>query len=268
MVIKILCGLPGCGKTYFANSQKDKNTFVLDCDSLTTGPDSLEGKICYSIMSCIPGYNKMKTIILDGLFLKVDEVVSVIQRINKTIYGEPSFEIEYWPADIETCLRNDKGRRKSSSAFTIEHSKLEEMTEDIFKERLGFIVPVHSHKTILKDEYKLIVDGIKKNSIKDDRYLYSSEWYVGAEYPDKIYIYKEEKVPSDFVELDEILEKYFPDITYLQYKRLKRECVELEDFEEHDYYTGTVYKARYVCDLKKLYAFIKERSNINLPNFE
>ena len=269
-IIYILCGLPGCGKTHFANSKKDKNTLIVDCDSLTTGINTLEGKIYNYIVNHLYGNYKQKKVILDGLFLKVDDVVSMIQYLNKAFDGKFSFEVEYWPADIETCLKNDSGRREISSTFTIEHGVLEEMTEDIFKEKLFFSVPVHNHKTILKEEYKLMVDEMQKNkiSVKDSRYLYSSDWYVGAEYPDRVYISKEEKVPSDFVELDEILEKYFPEITYLQYKRLKRECVELDDFDETDYYTGTVYEARYVCDLKKLYAFIKERNKTNkLPTF-
>ena len=45
---------------------------------------------------------------------------------------------------------------------------------------------------------KLIVDEMKKNkiNIRDERYLYSSEWYVGAEYPDKVYIYSFNSIES------------------------------------------------------------------------
>ncbi len=262
-VIKILCGLPACGKTFYANSIRDCNTVVVDCDSLFGLKNKKNLSDIYNyIANHLYGHYKRKTVVLDGLFLSMDFVVSIIEYLHKSFKNEFSFEIEYWPEDRDTCLKNDNGRREIASRTTIEKGILDEMTEAELKNRTGLTVPVHIHKTVLKEEYKMMVDNMTEfsRSIKEERYLYSSEWYVNADNPSEVFISKEEKVPSDFIELDEVLEKYFPNITYLQYKRLKRECVELDDFEENDYYTGTVYKARYRCDLKKLYQFIKERT--------
>lgn len=270
-VIKILCGLPACGKTFYANSKRDCNTFVIDCDSIFRGRADLKlNEIYQRIANQFYGKYKKKTVILDGLFLTVDKVSEMVNYLNKSFKGEFTFEIEYWPADRETCLKNDNGRREIDSQMTIKKGIIDEMTKEVLFSTTGLQIPVHIHKTVLKEEYKTMVDNMTEfsSSIEDERYLYSSEWYVNADYPDKIFISKEEKVPSDFVELDEVLEKYFPNITYLQYKRLKRECVEIYDFDTTDYYTGTIYWAKYRCDLKKLYEFIKERSDTDgLPSF-
>lgn len=269
-VIKILCGLPACGKTFYANSKKDCNTIVVDCDTLFKNRKDLKmNAIYHHIANHLYGNYKKKTVILDGLFLTIDSVVEIVEYMKQSFKKDFSFEVEYWPADRETCLKNDNGRRKIDSRTTIKKGVLDEITPEKLLEKTGLNIPVHIHKTVLKEDYKIMIDDMNEFScsIKDERYLYSSEWYVGADNPSNIYISKEEKVPSDFIELDEVLEKYFPNITYLQYKKLKRECIEIDDFEEHDYYTGTVYKARYCCDLKKLYQFIKENSNNELPSF-
>lgn len=270
-VIKILCGLPACGKTFFANSKKDVNTIVVDCDDMFRERKDLKKEAIYHrIANQLYGKYKNKKIILDGLFLTVNDVSEIVTYLHDAFKNDFTFEVEYWPADRETCLKNDNGRRPVDSRQTIKKGVLDEMTEEILLKATGLKIPVNIHKTVLKAEYKTMIDDMKEfsRSIEDERYLYSSEWYVSAEYPDKVFISKDDKAISDFEELDEILEKYFPNITYLQYKRLKRECVDVYDFDTNDYYTGTIYWAKYRCDLEKLYKFIKERSDTNgLPSF-
>lgn len=266
-IIQILSGLPACGKTYFANELKENNNnvLVIDCDRFMINKQNVEDKVLQilklnkSLMS-----KKNKTIILDGLFLRQEQIVSMIKAIHAKY---PSFEyiIECWDSSYSarrTCFSNDGGRRGTASKNTIQNAVVDEMNVQEIIQNTGVSVTVVKHGVTAKAEYQYFVDKIealgKKYDIQKEQFLYSKNWIVKVERPDLVQVYEEDKKPVDFIELDEILEEYVPDITYLKYKRLMRECVTTEEFDESDYYSGSVYKMRYVCDLEKLYNFINK----------
>lgn len=58
------------------------------------------------------------------------------------------------------------------------------------------------------------------------------------------------------------MEDVCPNISFIQYKRIFNECVEIEDFNESDYYGGTEYKSRYKLDVRKCYKMLRERNLI------
>jgi hypothetical protein len=59
-------------------------------------------------------------------------------------------------------------------------------------------------------------------------------------------------------ELDTLLEKVAPNISFLQYKKITNECISTKDFSEGDYYGGCVYYSQYVLDVKSLFDILKE----------
>lgn len=270
LTIRILSGLPACGKSYFAQEQKQNNKFVyiIDCDSFMLKND-LKNGISRELCNLNLFYNKLReqTIILDGLFLRQEQIIDVLNIIKKQ-YSKFKCIIDYWETTYSSrriCLANDNGRRDINSVNTIKNAIVDEFNTDEIFDATGINVVLKKHIVKAKSEYKYFVDKIelvyaKQNKTRynvNQKYLYSDDWIVSVSHPDLVSINAEDTIPSDFIELDEILEESVPNITYLQYKRLKRECVTVENFDESDYYCGTTYKARYVCDLEKLYEFIK-----------
>lgn len=61
----------------------------------------------------------------------------------------------------------------------------------------------------------------------------------------------------DFTELDDYLEEIYPTISFLTYKKIKKECVDVEQYIDRDYYSTTE-NAYYRCNLEKMFEIIKE----------
>lgn len=57
----------------------------------------------------------------------------------------------------------------------------------------------------------------------------------------------------EFINFDSLLEQINPNISYLKYKKLYNECIEIETFSDSDYYGGRTENANYSCDIKLLY---------------
>lgn len=80
------------------------------------------------------------------------------------------------------------------------------------------------------------------------------EWAVGGENP------------NDFDELDNVLDILAPNLTYLQYKKIRKECCSINEYHESDYYESYD-KAQWVCDLDKLAEmlnyFISQNDTVN-----
>lgn len=74
------------------------------------------------------------------------------------------------------------------------------------------------------------------------------EWSVGAE------------KPNDFDELDNILNIIIPELTYLQYKKIRKECCSINEYYESDYYESYD-KSQWVCDLDKLAEMLNDFKN-------
>lgn len=68
--------------------------------------------------------------------------------------------------------------------------------------------------------------------------------------------------PEELTELDKILEKVAPDISFLKYKNLCSQIVRSHDYTENEYYGNYYeYSVRYVL-LSELYQALKERGMI------
>ncbi len=65
----------------------------------------------------------------------------------------------------------------------------------------------------------------------------------------------------EFEYLDTILENLYPSITYLQFKKLEKECVKSEKYEQSEYYGNYYYGMNKTLDLKVLYKFLVKIEN-------
>ena len=283
----ILMGLPGSGKTYYASKKAEENWnvfrkhdhIILDLDkTMPKNNNDLDVCINKELYSSTIDFNRRYgyhdrniEVWIDGLILTKESLKTIIEQCNKFIneHCDNQFSIKFivhvWNNDKETCINNDRlrvqnGDRDKSSEISIRNMKFDNINEDVLIEVIDSIDPYLKHSLEKHDVYKLTnYDIILKpfeNNYKNDGFLVSEEWSGGGNwisydgYEGHI---TADTQPEDFKEFDDLLSEVCPNITFLQYKKLKSGSVYIEDREEHDYYGGCETKFRYKCDLRKLY---------------
>lgn len=231
MKVTILWGLPGSGKTHYAEEwKKTPNRTVISVDKIKR----IKGK---------------KDFLIDGLITTNKVAREIIESIPDAV-----FEIVYWKPDREACKHNDRGRRTLNSTLTIDNLPFEEPNKKLLKD---FNISLVKKDVVRKPEYKAFAE---ENDIElyKGKFIKSQRWCLGGthcSYSGYQNTLEAEK-PAEFDEFDELLEKMDPNITFLKYKKLMKETVTIEEFEEGDYYGGSVKYAYYVCDLEKLYELL------------
>lgn len=274
ITFEFMVGLPGSGKTTTAKELEERNRAfnkVIDFDASFELSDWKRANECDRariIRSCInsaissPRTNRL---ILDGLFLTYDDIVRVIKATNM-LFCNVDVVIHQWNEDRETCIKNDGGRREVSSTNTILYAKYEqidcaELEKAIVEAGCNNVrvVGMKKHKVFLKPDWERYFRG--KIYVWEDEKIRSNKWNNGGSYgscwgngltpvaPDE---------QPEFDVLDELLGNICPTITFLQYKKIMKNCVEIEETYESDYYGGGCSYKRYVCDVKQLYNMLNE----------
>ena len=274
--LEFMVGLPGSGKSTLAKELELKNRSlrkVVNFDNsfeLSNWDRANESDRARIIRNCFNDglYNKrIETLILDGLFLTHEDIVRVLKATNK-MFQNIEVIIHQFNEDRDTCIKNDGGRREVSSTNTILHAdyelinkeKLEKMIVDAGCDN-AHVTKIVKHKVVLKPGWERFFRG--KVSIFEDGKMRSDKWCVGGTcgscWGDRVSPVTPDKQP-DFEELDELLMNVCPSITFLQYKKIMRSCVDFEENYESEYYGGGCTYKRYVCDMKKLYSTLEEFS--------
>ena len=283
VLVEILVGLPGSGKTYYAKEQgvRPDTIFV---NSLKETPRYIctDKEYCASrpISNIIHnhefGYRIMRRKhnwehwIIDGLFLTNDvqhQVVEAIGEINKHADDiKLKIRFVYFKEDREACLYNDRVRNREKLAnITIEHADYEK--PDI--ETLQKNFPKFEFELLEKEVHKMDVFESKfltKGSWRNENELRSDTWCLGGTWANcwgdggKV---SADMQLTEFKEFDDLLIDICPNITFLQYKKLYNSLVTIETEYENDYYGGSTENAYYKCNLKDLYNMMVEMDLIN-----
>jgi hypothetical protein len=272
--LKVTMGLPGSGKTHWADEESNKNTYHsktyrIDFDDFTTG--RIDEKRIKNMINDYVSYSGVETIIVDGMFLTYDDVSRLISIIDpKTLVHISELSIEYWSPIIETCLHNDKGRRNKNSTTTIKNAKMDDVDvnfisrlETDFPKLKGkvkrvdhLIIPKPDWKRFA-EEYGLYMD--KDGTVKGESWCLGGTW--GNCWGDEGTVPAEAE-PANFEIFDSLLEKICPNITFLQYKSIYSEVVRDDTSYDSDYYGGsTTYAYRYF-KVSDLYEALKSRKLI------
>lgn len=271
-------GLPGSGKTTelkrllesakLEAKRKGKvgttTLEIIDIDSIVTSNITQEKKDKeidrkLDVSWCTGVRTTDAHIFVDGLFTTNDDLINIISRIKRCNedYSDIKIAVVYWNEDREACIWNDEGRRNSTSRATIENLPYE--TPDIKKieAEVGQKITTIRKMVIRKPKYfkDCYYSGL---SISDNKYLHSSMWSIGGVICS--WTGSRDAVagesPREFVELDNLLESICPNLTFLQYKRIFRECVTVKEHYESDYYGGGINYNYYCCDLDTLYEIL------------
>ena len=269
--IYIMMGLPGSGKTTktkeIEKEHKRGEVRVINIDAGCGYP-----KRKYKDAEEIVSYNlnvgyPFDFVIFDGLILTNAEVIDLIKAISDTSkydYNGHKYEIHYWQEDRDACLHNDRGRRQEASTNTIKNAIFEEIDVDRIERETNVKVNVVKHFVVRKPNWEVWADeNIGYHYLSDEKkYLDSDSWSLGGTYGscwgDGLSTSYPDTPPRDFTLFDELLERICPDITFMQYKKIYRECVEVKEYSQGDYYGGCVNYAYFSCDLEQLYYMLEE----------
>mgnify|MGYP000974657187 FL=1 len=258
VTITILWGLPGSGKTHYATEHYSTNVYgngVVNVDHIRA---SHKGDEFYRVLikkTQDALYAKDKAV-LDGLFTTNEEVRKVCELTSfglSTLF-KILFKIVYWDKNVESCIHNDRGRRKIDSIATIENLPFERPNPS----KLGGSVTekhITKRKIVKKPEY--LAWAQEEKIVNDETgVLRSSTWSLGGKCGDNYT--SPDPQPINFDEFDRLLFKICPDISFLKYKKLYKESVEIKVETRHDYYETEYSYAFYECNLSKFYSMLQE----------
>ena len=227
-----LCmGLPGSGKTHLL-TQIVKLFELIDIDGVWD-PDECIHSVYERLSDTIDIIEIYQPEIsngigLDTLILTNDQLIKVLEAIS-SVEGMNEFKviIHWFKPDREACLYNDQGRRSLECDFMIRRANLEEVDQDrinelFIKTRKFKELEVFKRTVVRKPLYKRSEDVsrfIYENAVfESEDVIKSEEWIVYSDYNNmNIAIPEKEK---DFHELTRILNKFAPNLTPEEYKRV------------------------------------------------
>ena len=242
------------------------------------------------LWSCI---NDNTTICLDTLCINELDIVNLIYAvIDRFVECAQIYKYNFIIYDFnenrEACIENNKMRAlinpKRSAELTIRNAKYGTIDDSSIitrvKERIAsskkywlsnvdISISIEIKHANVWDrrnatdyenvEADVITAARTVGKVIDDK-LYSDDWttdgkiwgYMGPDYYNDL----SPETPNDFEELDRILEVMTPNLSFLQYKKIRKECCYINEFHVSDYYESYS-KAQWVCDLKKLAKIIQ-----------
>jgi hypothetical protein len=261
--VLITMGLPGSGKTSFANEVRSANeTHVIHLDEIRERHYSYhkEYNACDYIRKGMSGWRGQPQVLLDGLFLTNNDLFNAITTLSEYAARKMYVIIHRWEADRDTCLKNDGGRREKRSTKTILNAKYEEVDLESLNERLKVygadyieVSKIIRHDVVLKPDW---IRYFKTHvGFGSDGKLRSERWSLGGKrgscYGGTYYSDGEE--PLEFDELENLLESKCPNLLHRHYRYIWKDCVRTEETTEDEYYGGYTNYMNWVCDLEKLY---------------
>ena len=258
---RILVGLPGCGKTTYAEKNNDYYSEIVRMDNMT--PLQMESKLAeISSIKNVSYRNFM--VYIDGLIASNEDIIRILDLIS--LNPSDRIEIHRWEDDIEGCLVNDRYRREKCSTSTIKNMNIL-VDVDTIKEKSGIDneICLIKHEFYRKNKYEVFATRFNlylQNGLK----VYSDKWSNGGTW--RNYWGREGHIEPDkqpdFEEFDNILKQVCPTISYFDYKDIYNKCVDINEYvDEADYYGGYENISRYELDVKKLYDELLRRDLIN-----
>lgn len=206
----------------------------------------------------------------------ITEIVARLCNVQRTTNFE--FTILDFEENREACKKNDAIRARANSSrsasTTIESARYEPIDLECLNEDVADIIANRedirincSVKLYIKptnvwnidkaskfERIKSLVYGVADAIChSNSNILYGESWITGGRewsYTGEEWSVGSEE-PNDFDEFDNLLEAICPGISFLNYKKLRKECCSIYEYHVSDYYKSYD-KSRWQCDLDKL----------------
>jgi hypothetical protein len=287
--LHITVGLPGSGKTKWAKdkqgpagSMRSKGGVLhIEFDKLRERCEIRKRYPSASLTKpdeeMIREYQNNSThyddVILD-LFVSTN--AGIIDLLNKLrIRKNTEVVINYWTPDVDACMHNDRGRRDENSSISITNSTIE--TPDLARiseslsEMQDVKVSIQTHKTVMKSAWEVFRDEIaSKHSCPDrDGKVTSQSWCLGGDWKDCWGgggTVSGESPVSNFSAFDDIINEVCPHISFMLYKKIWAECVDVDESYDHDYYGGSTKNACYYFRIRDLHSVLVREGLYELKN--
>lgn len=232
--------------------------------------------IVYVDMLCLTNQN------LAGLIYAL--MKRYIYKVDAKMFD---FTILDFEGDRELCIKNDMIRSLAgpsrSAKATIETETFEEVDIDLISRLVGeqmstgfnnnctFNVKTKKVPVWNSDEASsyertkaYVYSAANILGSVDDNILRGESWTIGGE--EWSYTGKKRAVggqePEEFEIFDKLIGAICPNISFLNYKKIRKECCDIEEYHENDYYSSYT-KNRWICDLDKLTSIIDEMGLIS-----
>lgn len=270
--ITVLYGLPGSGKSTYAN---EAFATVIDADAVALDSTIPKNNKLASLVGKVEGAlsNKYtRAVVIDGLFTTNAQLRALLNALSVlTVKWQITYKLVWWGEDREACLINDQGRRDKNSIISIKNLPFEEPNPAIVPEffvagnvaiKLKVVCPPPVEKWArslnLKD-----INGIDYQKLELKSQSWSLGGTIGSCWGDRKTTISPES-PLEFIEFDELLGQVYPNISFLQYKEIKRFCCQINQWTDKDYYGGSETNEQHVCDLNKLHEKLSSLGVINI----
>ena len=267
--VHILVGLPGSGKTTYAEQQKNMSTLILYVDDeikrikRLSQSVTIKKALLYAMgsanvnLSYVCRYEK---IIVDGLFLRQEEIEQVITFFTEYL-DEFKVFIHQWNEDRDTCIKNDQWRREETSLGMIRNAEYKKIDLVKLQEYFKDNSKVTIHPTIISHLVELKPEWARKYGHIVDAYgkLKSREYFLGGVSGncwDSSMSYLDGEEIKPFTELYDFLEAAFPYLLLKDWNAIEKEVVSEERWSVPEYYGGSSKYFRWVCDVKKVYELL------------
>lgn len=265
-------GLPGSGKSKYLKDLMERlahtgyysRSAYVDCDKL------LERKRDKTLLEVITeeiqflkerNYYAKKGyyILIDVLLTTNADLLNLLNVIKEMFEGvEYDITIEWWSEDRDACKWNDEYRRDETSINSIMNLPYEPVDLSLLKQELNIPIKATKHNVVRKSKEMHFAQN--KNLCGNKGILTSDRWSLGGNCCDcwggDFRVSADE--PVEFTEFDTMLSELCPDISFLKYKKLFAECVEICEQPERDYYGGCVTYAYYECNVERLIELLFE----------
>lgn len=240
-----LIGLPGSGKTHYANLTKYP-VYSLDTfrDSNNEPQMDLLHKALHKLQTDLLSSDNIDTFVLDGLFTTTQSICEALDLIKETLSNHSiCIEFHKWSDDKEICKLNTQHHMDDiidNMSYDVSMTYIHNRYKNT---NIGFYISSNIFHNVEPHIYKDNIDilsMIDDYSIsKDGKNLLSSYW-------------RGEEEPENFTALDNVLETLCPNLLYKDYKYIRRNCITSDTWEEKDYYDTYIF-TRWVCDVVELY---------------
>lgn len=199
---------------------------------------------------------------------EIGEILKLYETLKSKIYTSLYFLLDTTGNPIYVSLSEEEviKEMEKDSKITIKNAEFDSL--DVITNTINSypnIINIQVHEVYSPSDLDLIIKKYSPRHIDGDYVITSDEWCNGGSWGDwrGNHGTVESESPKEFTQLDDLLEELCPEITFLRYKKILKECVSIKTYTENDYYGGSTSNSYHMCRIEGLINSLKEMNLIN-----